>query len=411
MAIVCYCLSMDPVRLIERLTATDIDAATTAELAGWLGDLRRLHGWASTLEGRIARRAAVLEASGQGVPAADVLARGKKSSKREAERARRRGDALGNAPAVEDQLSNGNISPEHADALANAAAKLDDDAQRDALFALDAELAVTAAGSTPAQFARHLNRVANQLSDDAGVDRSERQRNQASISYGINDETGMGYLRGELHPDEYQKLKRRLDAEIKTLKKLPENQGLDHGRLAALALVALVTGNRATSTPPPEVSVLIDLATLIDGPHIDTTCEYTDGVPLPVETVRRHACTANIIPVVLDSAGMPLDVGRGSRHATPAQRRALRAMYRTCAVGGCEHSFDRCEIHHLVEWLHLGETDLENLLPLCSFHHHRAHEGRWRLQLDPSTRHLSVHLPDGTPHSRCLPDMLDHRAA
>ncbi len=70
----------------------------------------------------------------------------------------------------------------------------------------------------------------------------------------------MGYLRGELHPDEFQKLKRRLDAEITALKALAENDGLDHGQLAAKALVALVTGGRAASTPPPEVSVLIDLA-------------------------------------------------------------------------------------------------------------------------------------------------------
>jgi hypothetical protein len=38
--------------------------------------------------------------------------------------------------------------------------------------------------------------------------------------------------------------------------------------------------------------------------------------------------------------------------------------------------------------------------------HHRAHEGRWRLQLDPSTRQLNVFLPNGSLHSQCLPDSL-----
>ncbi len=410
LALISYHSSMDPARLIVRLTSTDISAASAAELPGLLHSLRRLNGWASTIEAQIARRASELETTGLGPPATDTLARGNKTSNRAAERARRRGDALGNAPAVENQLAKGNISPEHADALANAAAKLDTDEQREALFDMDSELADRAASSTPAQFGRHLAKVADQLSDDADVERSEKQRKAASISYGIDDETGMGYLRGELHPDEYERLKRRLDAEIKALKRLPENEGLDHGQLAALALVALVTGNQATSTPPADVSVLIDLATLVDGPHLDTVCEYSDGVPLPVETARRHACTANIIPVVLDSHGMPLDVGRGSRHATPAQRRALRSMYRTCAVDGCERDFDACEIHHIVEWAYAnGMTDLENLIPLCSHHHHRAHEGRWRLQLDPSTRELTVWLPDGSRHSRCLPDMLDER--
>jgi hypothetical protein len=86
-------------------------------------------------------------------------------------------------------------------------------------------------------------------------------------------------------------------------------------------------------------------------------------------------------------------------------------MYRTCAIGGCNHKFDRCDIHHLDEWDNLGPTDLVNMAPLCPFHHHRAHEGRWRLQLDPSTRQLTVHLPDGTLHSRSLPDIITERAA
>ena len=152
--------------------------------------------------------------------------------------------------------------------------------------------------------------------------------------------------------------------------------------------------------------VLIDFEMLVSGVHADTISEYSDGDPVPPDTVRRHACGAKIIPVVLDSNGMPLDVGRGARHATPAQRNALRSMYRTCAVGGCDIGFDRCEIHHLIEWSNLGNTDLENLLPICTYHHHRAHEGRWRLQLDPTTRQLTVHHPDGTLHSRAEPDML-----
>jgi hypothetical protein len=84
-------------------------------------------------------------------------------------------------------------------------------------------------------------------------------------------------------------------------------------------------------------------------------------------------------------------------------------MYRSCAIDGCDQHFDRCHIHHLVEWDDLGLTDLDNLVPLCSFHHHRAHEGRWQLQLDPSTRQLTVRLPDGSPHLQSLPDLLAER--
>jgi hypothetical protein len=113
---------------------------------------------------------------------------------------------------------------------------------------------------------------------------------------------------------------------------------------------------------PAEVSVLIDVQTLVDGRHDDTVCEYSDGTAIPADTARRHAGDANIIPVVLGGDSRPLDVGRARRLATPPQRTALRAMYRTCAINGCDQHFDRCHIHHIAEWDDLGSTDIDNLI-------------------------------------------------
>jgi len=70
-------------------------------------------------------------------------------------------------------------------------------------------------------------------------------------------------------------------------------------------------------------------------------------------------------------------------------------MYRSCGVGDCDVPFDRCEIHHLDGWHNLrGHTDLHRLIPACSRHHHHlAHEGGWRLELDPVTRELTCASP------------------
>jgi len=46
-------------------------------------------------------------------------------------------------------------------------------------------------------------------------------------------------------------------------------------------------------------------------------------------------------------------------------------------------------------WRNGGFTDLENLLPLCSKHHHLVHDGRWTLTL-LADRTLTINLPDGT---------------
>ena len=111
--------------------------------------------------------------------------------------------------------------------------------------------------------------------------------------------------------------------------------------------------------------------------------------------MRRLCATAIIVPIVLGDDGEVLDVGRQHRLATRAQRRALRAMYRTCAHPDCNVAFDACRIHHVVYWERGGRTDLDNLIPLCETHHHLVHEGGWTLQLFPDRRTI-WRLPDGS---------------
>lgn len=125
---------------------------------------------------------------------------------------------------------------------------------------------------------------------------------------------------------------------------------------------------------------------------------------LPVEVPQRvlaelfaEAAVHTVIVrngVVLHAPGT-LQLGRTTRLANRAQRRALRAIYATCGIPGCAVRFGQCSVHHVRWWRHGGRTDLENLLPLCSLHHHLVHEGGWVLELLPD-RTLLVSLPDGT---------------
>ena len=128
-------------------------------------------------------------------------------------------------------------------------------------------------------------------------------------------------------------------------------------------------------------------------------CETEDGTPLPVELIRRLACEADIIPVVLGGSGEALAVGRSQRLATPAQRDALRAMHRTCIGVMCDISFEACQMHHVLEWDDelQGPTNLDNLAPLCSECHHLVHEGGWTLSMTPD-RIATWTRPDGIVH-------------
>ena len=144
--------------------------------------------------------------------------------------------------------------------------------------------------------------------------------------------------------------------------------------------------------------MLIDHDTLFDQAHANTICETDNGIPLPVSTVRRLCCDAEILPVVLNGDGQALDVGRSARTATRGQRRALRAMHRTCAHPECTVTFEACRIHHVTPWLQpSGDTNIDNLLPLCESHHHMVHEGRWNLSMTPD-RVATWTRPDGTHH-------------
>jgi hypothetical protein len=104
------------------------------------------------------------------------------------------------------------------------------------------------------------------------------------------------------------------------------------------------------------------------------------GVRISAGEARRLACDAGLVPAVLGSRSEPLDLGRERRLHSGHQRRALALLHDSCAVAGCERPFAWCEIHHPHPWGRGGRTDLDNALPLCGYHHRRAHDAQWDLR-------------------------------
>jgi hypothetical protein len=110
-----------------------------------------------------------------------------------------------------------------------------------------------------------------------------------------------------------------------------------------------------------------------------------------MQNAAIHAVVVNN-GTVLDPDG-ELDLDRTTRLANRAQRRALQAMYATCAVPGCRVRFEFTQPHHIKYWRDGGKTDLINLIPLCTTHHGCAHSG-WTIELGPN-RELTITLPSG----------------
>jgi hypothetical protein len=164
-----------------------------------------------------------------------------------------------------------------------------------------------------------------------------------------------------------------------------------------LALASLLNGARTGGrSGKPEFIAVIDAdAPGYTGPVVD----WSIPVEIPARVIAELAGDADIHAVVVRNgvvlyAPGELDQGRTNRLANRAQRRALRALYNTCGIPGCTVGYDRCELHHIIWWRHDGTTDLDNLLPVCTVHHHKIHHDGWLITLGPN-RQLTLTLPDG----------------
>lgn len=98
------------------------------------------------------------------------------------------------------------------------------------------------------------------------------------------------------------------------------------------------------------------------------------GDVLSPGVVRRMACDAEIIPLVLGGSSEPLDVGRGKRLHTRAQRLALIARDRECTWAGCTIPASWCDVHHTIHWARGGHTSVDTGALLCPKHHTEVHD-------------------------------------
>nr|WP_051181121.1 HNH endonuclease signature motif containing protein [Arthrobacter sp. TB 26] len=103
--------------------------------------------------------------------------------------------------------------------------------------------------------------------------------------------------------------------------------------------------------------------------------------PVTASTVRKIACDADIIPVLLGSAGQVLDIGRATRVFPPHIRKALTVRDQGCAFPGCTIPALWCEAHHITYWSRGGTTGTDNGVLLCSHHHHVIHKEHWTIQV------------------------------
>ena len=329
-----------------------------------------------------------------------------RGSTRDAIKDRDRAGTIEQVPDFGGLLDDGDITEGHVDALTNTAKNLDNDEQRAELFDRVGNLGDVASVASVEEWRRRLALEAKNIRrGDDGIDRLERQRRDTRLS-SWTDGDGMVCIRGRFDPVTGRALLGRIDNAVAALfaEAVPDTcpsdpVGKQH-HLNALALARLAEGAAPASGRPEFIAVIdtsssdggggpqVDWGIPIEVPH-RVLAELVDDAAVHVVVVRNG--------IVLHAPG-ELDLGRSTRLANRAQRRALRAMYATCAIPGCEVRFDRCKIHHIVWWRNGGRTDLANLLPVCTHHHSKIHDAGWNIELGPN-RELTIRFPDGTVHN------------
>ncbi len=382
------------------------------------------------------------------------VAKASKISLGQAAKSTERSSTLAKTPTLADALDDGAITSDHIDAVTRASRKVDA-ARRGELIERADALAAVAKAATVDEFARRLDLETKQLQEDDGMDRLTRQRRNARSRSWVDLE-GMWNLSAKFDPVTGVKIAARIDTTLHTLfgQSVPDDcpdDPIEKQRYLAAHAVArlLLDGALTTNTDDSDNATSLDgkrtgsddVATVDTGAHRRTTAsrpqpgrpefvvvidadaaghrgpvgEFSIPVEVPARVLADLASDASVHAVVVRNgvvlhAPGELNLGRSCRLANRAQRRALRGLYRGCALPGCSVGYDHCKLHHVIWWRHGGSTDLDNLLPVCSLHHRKIHNDDWVIELGPN-RELTLRLPDGSIHTTGPPHRSDRSPA
>ena len=309
----------------------------------------------------------------------------------------KRAETVVQMPALGAALAAGTVSVEHLDVATRGLRRLKP-ADRPEFIAQSSRLALLAGGTTPEEFEQTVQHETDRITARDGTDLLTRQKRATRVRSWIDKATGMWCLNGRYDPQTGVTLQARIDAMLttkfadRTPDGCPDDPSEKQDWLRAHALAALLQGDRTGGTARPEVVIVIDTTR--------GTVRWPYGAVLPDDVLQKYLSTSTIHWVDIHCGNIvyapgQLNLGRTTRLANRAQRRALGALYATCAIPGCNISYENTKLHHLLWWRHGGTTDLCNLLPLCNQHHHAVHETGWIITL-ATDRSLTLTLPDNT---------------
>jgi hypothetical protein len=178
---------------------------------------------------------------------------------------------------------------------------------------------------------------------------------------------------------------------------------------ALLAILTSAAASGAVGQFDPLVNIIVDQATVehhlatlaganaepLDPTTVDDRrCETSTGHQIDPADMLAAALCGRVRRVVLDTAGVVIDLGRRARLFTGGARDAVLLGDRWCMWPGCDLRSGRCQTDHTTPWANDGATRPENGGPACGRHN------RWKQRgyntVRDQTGHWHTYRPDGT---------------
>lgn len=181
------------------------------------------------------------------------------------------------------------------------------------------------------------------------------------------------------------------------LPELPDGTKGPTGWRRATALIELLVSE---DPPPANVSIIVDAKHAAEtGGEAGVVLEA--GPRVGRQALQAILCDAETEVIARAENGRYMDYGRSRRTAPPALKRALLARYNhTCGADGCV-SRHRVQVHHLTPWSRGGQTNQDELVVLCWYHHQVVvHERGYQIYFHHDSRRIRFREPPGRRRSR-----------
>ncbi len=118
-------------------------------------------------------------------------------------------------------------------------------------------------------------------------------------------------------------------------------------------------------------------------------------------TAKQVSCDGSLTEIVLDSEGVPLQMGH-TRRLYPAHLRKAVIVRDACCVK-CGAPPSHTQVHHIKSWADGGPTDLDNGCLLCQRCHTQVHHHGWDIVMGFDRHPWLVPPASIDPQRRPLP--------